>query len=51
MAENSAELSAEGQLPRKKKVFDKERNKTRINISLAFLRYRALQAAKGIQFD
>ena len=34
-----------------KKLSDKERNKTRVNIGLAFPRWRALREEKGIHFD
>ncbi|XP_044047151.1 uncharacterized protein LOC122873898 isoform X4 [Siniperca chuatsi] len=34
-----------------KKASDKERGKTRINIGLAFPRWRALRAAEGLQLD
>ncbi|XP_078031905.1 uncharacterized protein LOC144467334 [Epinephelus lanceolatus] len=52
-----AERPAEGELPLNKtrsvakRAWDRERDKTRVNIGVAFQRWRALRAAKGLQLD
>ena len=49
--EQDPTLPSKKQRSSAKKLSDKERNKTRINLGLAFPRWRALRVQLGLEFD